>query len=241
MTERICELLPLIRHHTLFEIHDFRLVGGTALAYHLDHRLSEDLDFCLTGALPLDAIESFIEECVMQFGMDQVEYIEPTQAMIDDFLIGGDRVENYLQTWIVKGVKLQFFDGSANLGTRDFFRDDHFTMQGSIKIASLDTIFKMKSLMFYKRTKARDLYDMLSFYALGDTRFAPARTKALIQHYDRLYRDEASFNALWLSSFKRRSYIAHRDEGLTGLIRSPRSFLAMREELAALFEALRAK
>jgi len=41
MTERIKELLPFIQNYPIFEKNDFRLVGGTAMSYHLDHRISE--------------------------------------------------------------------------------------------------------------------------------------------------------------------------------------------------------
>ncbi len=49
MTENIKELLLKIQEHKLFFDYDFRLIGGTALSYHLNHRLSEDLDFCFKG------------------------------------------------------------------------------------------------------------------------------------------------------------------------------------------------
>ena len=238
MTEQIKALLPYIQDHPIFETYDFRLVGGTALSYHIGHRLSEDLDFCIIGELPRDALEAFIEHCVDTLGMDNIEYIEPTQAMVEDFLIGGDRVERYLQTWMVGGVKLQFFDGSSNLGTRELFADDRFTTLGTIKVASLETIFKMKSLMFYKRTKARDLFDMLSLYALKNDAFTPLQTKTLIQQYDRLYYDNHSFHELWLKSFAKKTYVPLRDEGLTGLTSQPRTFQQMRQELVSLFEKL---
>jgi hypothetical protein len=51
MTEAIKKILPVIQNHEIFKQHDFRLVGGTALSYHINHRISEDLDFCLTHEL----------------------------------------------------------------------------------------------------------------------------------------------------------------------------------------------
>jgi len=236
MTEAIKKILPVIQDHEIFKQHDFRLVGGTALSYHINHRISEDLDFCLTHELPLEAIQSFIEFCINTFGMDNINYIEPSQAIKEDFLLGGDNVEYYLQTWIVNGVKIQFFDGSSNTGTKEFLAQDRYTTIGNIKIASIDTIFKMKSLMFYKRTKSRDLYDMLCFYGLKEDQFTAKETKKLIMQYEPLYCTDEYFRTMWLESFKSKKYMKERDEGLAGLVGEPKSFEAMRGELVELFQ-----
>ena len=238
MTENIKALLPYIQSHNLFDKYDFRLVGGTALSYHINHRISEDLDVCLTEPLPLDDIAIFIEDCTKLFGIENIEYIEPSRAMMEDFLIGGDNVEYYLQIWIIHKVKIQFFDGSSNLGTREFLKNDGFTNIGNIKLSSLDTIFKMKSLMFYKRTKARDLFDMISFYQLGDSNFSALKTKELIINFEKLYNTEDSFKLLWLESFKNKTYIKERDEGLSGLTDDVRSYQEMRDALVDIFEKL---
>ena len=238
MTEAIKRLLPLIQGHDLFLKHDFRLVGGTALSYHIGHRISEDLDFCLTKELPLEDIESFIEYCTDKFGIENIEYIDPSKAIMEDFLIGGDNVEYYLQTWMVNGVKIQFFDGGPNLGTKDFFEADKYETLGHIKIASLDTIFKMKSMMFYKRTKSRDLFDMLTMYAIPENKYTPKDTRELIMKYDSLYYNNEYFRSLWLESFKTKTYLSERDEGLAGLTDEPKTYEQMRSSLVEIFTNL---
>lgn len=239
MTEAIKQILPIIQDYEIFKKHDFRLVGGTALSYHINHRISEDLDFCLPQELPLEDIQAFIEFCVEKFGMDNIDYIQPSQAIKEDFLLGGDNVEYYLQTWLVNGIKIQFFGGGSNTGTKDFLAHDLYSMIGNIKIASLQTIFKMKSLMFYKRTKSRDLYDMLQFYKLNDDRFTPKTTKALIMQHEPLYCSEEYFQTMWLESFKTKKYLAERDEGLAGLVGELQTFQEMRMKLLQLFRFLK--
>lgn len=235
MTEAIKQILPIIQNHEIFKKHDFRLVGGTALSYHINHRISEDLDFCLTQELPLDDIQKFIEFCIEKFDMSNIDYIEPSQAIKEDFLLAGDNVEYYLQTWIVNGIKIQFFDGGGNTGTKEFLSTDIYTTIGNIKISSLDTIFKMKSLMFYKRTKSRDLYDMLQFYELANNQFTPETTKALIMQHEPLYYTEEYFQTMWLESFKTKKYLLERDEGLAGLVGELQTFEVMRMKLVNLF------
>ena len=238
MTNKIKELLPLIQNNPLFAKNDFRLVGGTAMSYHLSHRVSEDLDFCILGDLPLKDIEEFIEFCIEKFSIDKVDYIDPNESIKNDFLIGGSNVEYYLQTWVVNGVKIQFYDGSGHLGAKDIFESDNYTKIGDIKIASLETIFKMKSLMFYKRAKSRDLFDMLTFFNLNDRNFTPEKTKELIMQYDKLYYDEDSFKSLWLESFSGKKYIKELDEGLMGLTLNPKTFYEMRKEIVEIFHKL---
>ncbi|MFK5938306.1 MAG: nucleotidyl transferase AbiEii/AbiGii toxin family protein [Sulfurimonas sp.] len=236
MTEKIKELLPTIQNHEIFQMHDFRLVGGTAMSYHLNHRISEDLDFCILDDLPLDDIQNFIEFCIENFTINDVDYVDPSEAVKNDFLIGGSNVEYYLQTWIVKGAKIQFYDGSGHLGAKDIFENDAYSKIGNIKIASLDTIFKMKSLMFYKRAKSRDLFDMITFYAQHNSEYSPMKTRQLIMNYDKLYNNEDAFKFLWLEAFKNREYIKDFDEGLMGLTIDPKSYFEMRDELVELLQ-----
>jgi len=217
MTEKIKQLLPHIQNHYIFSKHDFRLVGGTALSYHVEHRISEDLDFCLQGDLPLADIQGFIEDCIKMFGIKNIDYIEASNAVVEDFLLGGSNVEYYLQTWVVNGVKIQFYDGSGHLGAADIFQEDECTAIGDIKVSSMDTIFKMKSLMFYKRTKSRDLFDMLTMYSSKDGGYTPEHTKSLIMKYDKLYYNDEAFNSLWLETFENKEYNKDMDEGLMGL------------------------
>ncbi|PHR54155.1 MAG: hypothetical protein COA44_13985 [Arcobacter sp.] len=238
MTEKIKLLLPNIQNHSMFSKHDFRLVGGTALSYHMQHRISEDLDFCLQGALPLTDIQSFIEDCIKKFGIDNVDYIEASNAVVEDFLLGGSKIEYYLQTWVVNGVQIQFFDGSGYLGAADIFQKDEYISIGNIKVSSMDSIFKMKSLMFYKRTKSRDLFDMLTMYSSEVTSYTPALTKSLIMKYDKLYYNDEAFNSLWLEAFKKKQYNRDMDEGLMGLTNKPKSFFEMRNKLVCIYANL---
>lgn len=236
MTENIKTLLPHIQSHPIFKNNDFRLVGGTAMSYHLEHRVSEDLDFCILGDLPLKDIENFIEFCIERFSIENVDSIYPAESIKNDFLIGGSNVEYYLQTWIVNGVKIQFYDGSGHLGAHAIFENDSPTKIGDIRVASLDAIFKMKSLMFYKRAKSRDLFDMLTFYNMKNANYTPFQTKQLIMKYDKLYYNEESFQMLFIDSFANKQYIKELDEGLMGLTLNPSTFFKMREDIVNLLK-----
>ena len=232
MTDKINALLPKIKHHSIFSKHDFRLVGGTAMSYHLGHRISEDLDLFYLGDLPGEAIEEFVEHCISELGDAAVVYVPNSNEMLEDFAIGGGDANDHLQTWMIGGVKVQFVDGTSALSIRKFFEEDNFTKIGDIKIAALETIFKMKSLMFYKRTKSRDLFDMIYFFSMGNQNYSLEATMDLIKTYERLYHSNEVLHEFWVQSFLSKRYDPLRDEGLAGLAKAVPGYHEMREAIA---------
>ena len=217
MTEKIKELLPDIQNLSIFSDYGFKLIGGTALSYHLNHRLSEDLDFCTLDMLPRDAIDEFIEYCIEEFGEDNIEYIPFVQGKLIDFETNCEDIEDYEQNWMIKGIK-------------DIFRDDTSTYIGNIAVASIDSIFKLKSLMFYSRAKARDYFDLLYLYDFDNAKYNIEKTLSLIHEYEFAYRN---FD-LFFQRIEYPNYNKDFDEPLHGLVDMPKDFF----ELSKIFQEL---
>jgi len=237
MTEQIKEILPDIQEHDIFKDYDFRLIGGTALSYHLKHRLSEDLDFCLMGKLPVDAIESFIKHCVSIYARDKVTLIEFSQGKLLDFELNCENIFEYEQNWMINGVKVTFFDGSDNRGVRDIFESDKFSKIGNIKISSVDSIFAMKSLMFYNRAKSRDYYDLFYMYKYDSSKYSIKKTLSLIQKYELSYRDKQGFE-LFIHKVKYANYSKMYDEPLFGLVDEPEEFTVLNDRMLKLLKSV---
>ncbi|MDQ1340864.1 MAG: hypothetical protein QG567_2022 [Campylobacterota bacterium] len=235
MTENIKNLLLNIKEHGIFKDFDFRLIGGTALSHHLNHRLSEDLDFCIMGKLPRRAIAEFISRCVDLYNEDKVDFIEFSQGKLLDFQINCEDIMDYEQNWKIAGVKVTFFDGSDNRGVRDIFKNDCFVQEGNIKIASVDSIFAMKSLMFYNRAKSRDYFDLLCMYEHDKSRYSVEKTLALIQKYEMAYQGEDGMK-LFLQKLEYPPYSKERDEPLVGLISYPEDFKTLSNRLVKLIK-----
>lgn len=231
MTKELKYVLDTIKEHELFTKHDFRLVGGTALSFHINHRLSEDLDFFILNALPRDDIDSFIEFCIEKFGMDKVKTMPLSDSAIYDFEKNAEDIYDYQQDWSIAGVKVTFADCSENLGLSEFLSTDEYAKYGEVKITSVATIFKMKSLMFYKRTKSRDYFDILTLYKNG---FTPNDTLSIIEIYELAYKG-CGVDLLFLK-LKHQEYKKELDEPLTGLTQDVRSFKEMKEELISLLK-----
>ena len=134
----------------------FVLVGGTALALHVSHRLSEDLDFaCVRGErLPrrsLNALQLALEAA----GWKIVRNDDP--AALDEFEIDGGDLHDYQQDFVANdAVKMSFFCPESEvrrvLGSVG-------TEQGP-RVGTLDELFALKSLVTAARSRQRDWFDL---------------------------------------------------------------------------------
>jgi len=148
-------LLQAFSKIELFEQHRAVLIGGTALAYHLSHRESFDLDICFPFANtlpPLDFLEHFKEVIPLEFD----------RAIIDTAINEGGDIHEAMQRYIINGVKVDFvINPSSNIYESEILKNDPSERLGTLRIASLPSIFKLKVLLLIDRNKIRDLYDVV--------------------------------------------------------------------------------
>lgn len=138
-----------------FSEHKAILIGGTALAYHLSHRESFDLDICFpfSEKLPeLDFLETFKEVTVLKFD----------QSIIDTAINDGGDIDEVMKRYIINGIKVDFvINPSSNIYESEILQNDSAHTSGHLRIASIESIFKLKSLLLLNRNKIRDLYDVV--------------------------------------------------------------------------------
>lgn len=148
-------LLDKFKDITLFSKYKAILIGGTALAYHLSHRESFDLDICFpfSDALPeLDFLEEFEEVIPLEFD----------QYIIDTAINDGGDITEVMKRYIVDGVKVDFvINPSSNIYESEILKNDMKHTLKHLRIASVESIFKLKSLLLLDRNKIRDLYDVV--------------------------------------------------------------------------------
>jgi len=230
MTPQLKKVLDDIKHHNIFINNDFRLAGGTALAYHINHRLSEDLDFFINGKLPKDDIDTFIDDCIGLYGKENITPIQASQNAMYEFERVDEDIEDYQQDWNINGVKITFFDCSSNIGNDDIFNVDESIFYDKIKIMSVDSIFRMKSLMFYKRIKVRDYFDLDTLYNDTNLNYTPKMTIDLIRKYELLYSFDMSLFFIALEE-KIKGYDSKFDSPLYTIIENPPSFSVLANEI----------
>jgi len=144
---------------------EFTLVGGTALALQMGHRISEDLDFNLFGKkLPKRAIDEMLEEWTAN-GAKIENLITPEQR--SSFKINtSENLDDFIQDYKIDGSKVTF--QSRVVGERPQKQIDYLVAAKKIElhpkgfgVLGLDGLFVMKSIFLYDRVKSRDLYDLM--------------------------------------------------------------------------------
>jgi len=168
-------LLDKLKVIPLFSEHKAILIGGTALAYHLSHRESFDLDICFpfSEKLPeLDFLENFEEVISLEF----------EQGIIDTAINEGGDITEVMKRYIIDGVKVDFvINPSSNIYESEILKEDNVHTLEHLRIASIDSIFKLKSLLLLDRNKIRDLYDMV--YLMKECGYTGKDFIDTIMHY----------------------------------------------------------
>lgn len=148
-------LLDKFKKIPLFSEYQAILIGGTALAYHLSHRESFDLDICFpfSDKLPeLNFLENFEEVIPLKFD----------QGIIDTAINDGGDINEVMKRFIIDGIKVDFvINPSSNIFESEILKNDTKHTLGHLHIASIESIFKLKSLLLLDRNKIRDLYDIV--------------------------------------------------------------------------------
>lgn len=149
------------------ELEDFVLIGGTAMALHVAHRESEDLDFVYVprdgtqnrSALPLATTQSVVRRLRSE-GADVVSLLD--QFDIELAHDQGAYLPDHHQDWAVDGVKLTFFAGDTADRVRPFHQLDMMNL-GHTRLLTLEAIFETKSRLLVQRSTSRDLFDLWYF------------------------------------------------------------------------------
>ena len=144
----------------------FLLIGGTALALHIGHRLSNDLDFIFcerNGKLPTARIDSLIRSLREQ-GCQADLVVDSAQE--STFRINsGERLSDYARDYNVDGVKVTFFAANPNEQPKRFafWQSCPRDMQKGCVFAvlSLDALKTAKTLVLQDHVRSRDLFDLM--------------------------------------------------------------------------------
>jgi Nucleotidyl transferase AbiEii toxin, Type IV TA system len=132
----------------------FVLVGGSALALRLQHRLSEDLDLVWSEQrLPRARLEALCRVAgASGFDLQRQDDEATTQEFADAGLVLHEYQQNYL---VNQKVKVSFFAPEPPLAK---------VLKGlpepTARVATLEELFKAKCLVSASRSKTRDWIDL---------------------------------------------------------------------------------
>lgn len=168
------------------------LVGGSALALQIGHRMSEDLDFAVFGAkIPAARIDALMADLEKE---GRAVSLLTAQSSIERFRINtGKRLLDYARDYVVDGAKMSFFarsaGGSATQEQSAWLAAAPRAHSGTgFDVLGIEGIFAMKALLLADRARSRDLFDLLALiqdhgYTL-DQAFGFVKKLAPIEHRD---------------------------------------------------------
>ncbi|MDZ4255838.1 MAG: nucleotidyl transferase AbiEii/AbiGii toxin family protein [Sulfuritalea sp.] len=139
------------------------LVGGSALALQIGHRLSEDLDFAtLEPKLPAARIDALM--AALEAEGRQVSLLTP-QSQIESFRINtGRKLLDYARDYVVDGAKLTYFARGSSAPPNQLAwlaQSPKSSSDKGFAVLGLAGLFAMKALVLADRARSRDLFDLM--------------------------------------------------------------------------------
>ncbi len=150
MTSDVIRVLNKIKDSLIFQ-DELYFVGGTALSYYINHRISEDIDIVSLKLLDYKKIVP----ALISFGAKKVED-ENTTAL----RLVGLFPDEYILKFILDDVKIEFFQANRPIQKKILKELSYINYDNSnLKILDLKSIAKLKIVALLQREKARDLFD----------------------------------------------------------------------------------
>jgi predicted nucleotidyltransferase component of viral defense system len=144
----------------------FLLNGGTALALHIAHRMSNDLDFLFTqtsGKLPTQHIDQLIWH--LRHQGSRADLITDSSAESTFRINTGERLSDYARDYAIDGVKVTFFAASPQRHPKRFayWQNAPRDLQSNcaFSVLSIDGLKVAKTLVLQDRVRSRDLFDLM--------------------------------------------------------------------------------
>ncbi len=144
----------------------FLLIGGTALALHIGHRQSNDLDFVFceaSGKLPTARIDKLIWQ--LRGDSHKADLITDSAAASTFRINTGEHLSDYARDYAIDGVKVTFFAASPRKHPKRFvyWQNAPRDLQAgcAFSVLSIDGLKTAKTLVLQDRVRSRDLYDLM--------------------------------------------------------------------------------
>lgn len=150
MTANVIKALNKIQNLDLFS-DDLYFIGGTALSYYINHRISEDIDIVSANTLKHKAIISSMLSIYASKVKDENVFALRLAGLFPD---------EHILKFNLDCVKVEFFKASRTLQI-EILEQSTFTQfeNSNIKILDLKSIAKLKIVALFSREKSRDLFD----------------------------------------------------------------------------------
>ena len=150
MTVNVKQALDKIKNNEIFN-DELYFAGGTALAYYLNHRISEDIDIISAKTLPYKNIIP----AITSLGATKLK-----DENVTALRMAGLFSDEYMIKFVLDNVKLEFFQVNRPI-QKEILSQANFHNFGhsQIKILDVKSVAKLKIVSLIMRDKSRDLFD----------------------------------------------------------------------------------
>ena len=150
MTVNVQNVLNKINNNKIFN-DELYFVGGTALAYYLNHRISEDIDIVSANTLKYKQIIPNI----MSLGATKLQ-----DENVSALRMAGLFPDEYMIKFVLDNVKLEFFQANRVIQKEILSKASFSNFENSeLKILDVKSIAKLKIVALIMRDKSGDLFD----------------------------------------------------------------------------------
>lgn len=153
MTSSVIAVLDRIKNLQIFE-DELYFIGGTALSYYINHRISEDIDIVSIKELEYKKIIP----AMLSIGAKKIE-----DENVFALRLAGLVPEEYILKFVLDSVKVEFFFANRAI-QKEILQTLNFSKykKSNLKILDLKSIVKLKLVALFGRDKSRDLFDFSS-------------------------------------------------------------------------------
>lgn len=150
MTANVKQVLNKIFNTKIFD-DELYFTGGTALAYYLNHRVSEDIDIVSFTTLNYKEIIS----AMLSLGATRIQ-----DENIMALRLAGLFPDEYIIKFVLDNVKIEFFQANRPIQKKILEEANFINFENSkLKILDVKSVAKLKLVALLMRNKSRDLFD----------------------------------------------------------------------------------
>ena len=150
MTVNVKQALDKICNDEIFK-NELYFVGGTALSFYLNHRISEDIDIVSSMSLPYKKIIPNITN---------IGAIKLQDENVTALRMAGLFPDEYMIKFVINNVKLEFFQANRPIQKEILLTASFINYEKSnLKILDVKSVAKLKIVALIMRNKSRDLFD----------------------------------------------------------------------------------
>lgn len=150
MTANVKNALEKIYDNEIFN-DELYFTGGTALAFYLNHRVSEDIDIVSSKALHYKKIIP----AITSLGAKKLQ-----DENVTALRMAGLFPDEYMIKFVLDNVKLEFFQANRPI-QKEILASATFSNyeNSNLKILDIKSVAKLKIVALIMRDKSRDLFD----------------------------------------------------------------------------------